>query len=83
MTLGLAAALFVVLAGGLTVLLYHASHKENKRRLIAGACVLGALLLALVVYIALTFLFLDAVSNESPPQGTTESAETAASMTTG
>jgi hypothetical protein len=60
MPLGLAAALFVILAGSLSVLLCLSSQKKNKRRLIAVACVLGALLLALAVYIALTFLLLDA-----------------------
>jgi hypothetical protein len=69
MALGLAAALFVILAGGLVVLLCLSSRKKNRRQLIAGASVLAALLLALAVYIALAFLLLDAVSNESQPSG--------------
>jgi 4-amino-4-deoxy-L-arabinose transferase-like glycosyltransferase len=66
MPLGLAAALFVILAGGLSVLLCLSSQKRSKRRLIAVACVLGALALALAVYIALTFLLLDFFKRGAP-----------------
>jgi hypothetical protein len=61
MALGLAALLFVILAGSLSVLLYLSSRKKHKGWLVTGACVLGALLLMLAVYIALTFLFLEVV----------------------
>lgn len=54
--------MFVILAGGITVLLCLYPRKKSKRWLFAAACVLGVLLLAFAVYIALTFLLLDAVS---------------------
>jgi uncharacterized RDD family membrane protein YckC len=56
MQLWLAALLVIVFAGALGILLFLLARKKNKAWLIAGACVIGAVLLALVGYIALTFV---------------------------
>jgi len=62
MPLWLAAVLVAVLIGGVSALAVLAARREKNRAwLIAGACVLGALLLAFAGYIALTLLFLAAI----------------------
>jgi hypothetical protein len=67
MELWLAALLLVIVTVGAVTLLFYSRKKQNRRWLIAGICVLGMVLLILVVYITLTFLFLDAISSEAPP----------------
>ncbi|MDD4296167.1 MAG: hypothetical protein PHC69_04325 [Ruminiclostridium sp.] len=67
MELWLAALLLVIVTVGAVTLLFYSRKKQNRRWLIAGICVLGMVLLILVVYITLTFLFLDAISTEAPP----------------
>ncbi|HWQ75807.1 MAG TPA: hypothetical protein VN441_10860 [Syntrophomonas sp.] len=62
MELWLAVLLFIVFAGFFSVLLFFSSRKQ-KTRFIIGSCILGAVLLALVLYIALTFLFLEGISS--------------------
>jgi RsiW-degrading membrane proteinase PrsW (M82 family) len=67
MELWLAALVFIIVAIGAVVLLLHSRKKQKKHLLIVGICVLGAVLLILAAYIALTFLFLDKISSEAPP----------------
>ena len=61
MELWLAVLLLILFAGGFSALLFYSSHKK-KTRFIVGLCILGAVLLALTIYIALTFLFLNGIS---------------------
>lgn len=61
MELWLAVLLLIVFAGVFSVLLFYSSRKK-KTHFIVGFCILGAGLLALIIYIALTFLFLGGVS---------------------
>ncbi|MDR1620497.1 MAG: hypothetical protein LBS18_07545 [Clostridiales bacterium] len=61
MPLWLAALLFIVFAGALAIFLFLSARKKNKARLIAGACVIGAVLLALAGYIALTFVLVEGI----------------------
>ena len=54
MELWLAVLLLIIFAGVFSALLFH-SYRETKTRFIVGLCILGAILLALIIYIALTF----------------------------
>lgn len=62
MELWLAVLLLIVFAGIFSALLFY-SCREKKTRFIVGFCILGAILLALIIYIELTFLFLDGISS--------------------
>jgi hypothetical protein len=75
MELWLAALVFMIVATGAVVLLFYSRKKQKKHWLIVGVCVLGAVLLILAAYIALTFLFLDKISSEAPPPDSLESVE--------
>ena len=64
MELWVAGVILLVLLAGILVLIL-CGKKIHKGLRIAGVCVLGALFAAVLGYIALTFLFLDAM--DSPP----------------
>ncbi|MDR1603672.1 MAG: hypothetical protein LBS10_02615 [Gracilibacteraceae bacterium] len=80
MELWLAALLFIVVATGAVVLLFYSRKKQKKRWFIVGVCLLGAVLLILAAYIALTFLFLDKISSEEPPSDSLGSVDPADSF---
>ena len=82
MTLEIAVALFVAVAISFAVVLVLLSKRKRKKMLIAGACALGAALLVLAVYIAMTFLFLGAISSEDlPSEGSENTSFTSNSST--
>ena len=64
MPLWLAALLFVIFAAGISILIIFTRRKGKKLWMIASIIALGAVLLAMSTYIALTFLFLDAADNQ-------------------
>jgi len=68
MELWLAVLLFAAFAGGFVALSLMAARKKKRAWLIAGVCALGVAMLALTGYIALTLLFLDAVSSRAMAQ---------------
>lgn len=78
MELWLATLLLVIVVVGVVTLLFYLRKNPNKRWLIAGICVLCTVLFILATYIALTFVFLDAIPSETPSPGL-ESAEPAVS----
>lgn len=64
MELWVAGVILLVLLAGILVLIL-CGKKIHKGLRIAGVCVLGALFAAVLGYIALTFLFLDALDSPS------------------
>lgn len=64
--LWLAAILFVFAAMGLIAIAVLARRKAKRKWMIAGIISLSVILLALLAYILLTFVFLDAISSQPP-----------------
>ena len=69
MELWVAGVILLVLLAGILVLIL-CGKKIHKGLRIAGVCVLGALFAAVLGYIALTFLFLDALDSPSMDEPT-------------
>jgi len=74
MTLWMAAALVVVAAAALAALIAYARRNGVKAWTIAAIAVLGVVLLAALIYVALTFIFIGAISERAPDEQPTESA---------